>query len=97
MRRRNSYRFFQEARSAVKLRPGSSLLLGDPGLDPARVKGGLVYAFHRDPWNFFAGVEILYGSSTGLQATGTGGPDDQFWTQDSPGVQDRSEAGDYFG
>jgi FG-GAP repeat len=43
------------------------------------------------------GVEILYGSSTGLQATGTGGPDDQFWTQDSPGVQDRSEAGDYFG
>ena len=43
------------------------------------------------------GVEVLYGSVYGLQATGTGGPDDEFWTQDSPGVRNRSEAGDYFG
>jgi hypothetical protein len=43
------------------------------------------------------GVEILYGSAAGLQANGAGGPDDQFWTQDSPGVRDRTEAGDWFG
>ena len=42
-------------------------------------------------------VEVLYGSSTGLQADGTGGPDDQFWTQGSGGVKDRPELGDYFG
>ena len=42
-------------------------------------------------------VEVLYGSPTGLQATGTGGPDDQLWSQDSPGVQDQAETGDGFG
>lgn len=40
------------------------------------------------------GVEILYGTTAGLQSFS---PADQFWTQDSPGVQDQSEAGDYFG
>jgi FG-GAP repeat protein len=43
------------------------------------------------------GVEILYGSVAGIQATGTGGPDDQLWTQDSPGVEDQSESNDWFG
>jgi hypothetical protein len=42
-------------------------------------------------------VAILYGSATGLQADGNGGPDDQFWNQDSPAVQDRAEAADSFG
>jgi FG-GAP repeat protein len=42
-------------------------------------------------------VEVLYGSPTGLQADGTGGPDDQLWAQDSPGVQDQSETADAFG
>src|SRR5439155_15358990 len=42
-------------------------------------------------------VNVLYGSATGLQATGTGGPDDQFWTQDSSGVVGSSEAFDSFG
>ncbi len=43
-------------------------------------------------------VEVLYGASgSGLQANGVGGPDDQFWTQDSPGVRDRAEPGDEFG
>jgi hypothetical protein len=42
-------------------------------------------------------VNVLYGSPTGLQATAAGGPDDQFWTQDSPGVDDASENGDHFG
>jgi FG-GAP repeat protein len=39
-------------------------------------------------------VNVLYGSAAGLQATA---PDDQFWTQDSPGVQDQAETGDEFG
>jgi hypothetical protein len=39
-------------------------------------------------------VNVLYGSGAGLQATA---PDDQFWTQDSPGVQDLAETGDEFG
>src|SRR5919197_316629 len=37
-------------------------------------------------------VNVLYGSPTGLTATG-----DQFWTQDSTGVADSAEAGDEFG
>jgi hypothetical protein len=40
------------------------------------------------------GVNVLYGSAGGLQAEA---PDDQFWTQDSPGVRDMAEAGDSFG
>jgi hypothetical protein len=39
-------------------------------------------------------VHVLYGSAAGLQATS---PEDQFWTQDSPDVQDQSEPGDEFG
>ena len=42
-------------------------------------------------------VNVLYGSSAGLQATGTGGPDDQFWTQDSAGMQDQADPGDKYG
>src|SRR5688572_20513796 len=33
-------------------------------------------------------VNVLYGSSSGIQATGTGGPDDQFWNQNSGSVND---------
>jgi hypothetical protein len=40
------------------------------------------------------GVAILYGSSAGLQAEA---PDDQFWTQDSRGVEDLAEIDDEFG
>jgi FG-GAP repeat len=42
-------------------------------------------------------VSVLYGSATGLQANGTGGPDDQFWTQDSDGVENQSDSEDEFG
>jgi hypothetical protein len=42
-------------------------------------------------------VTVLYGSPVGIQAGGPNGPDDQFWTQNSPGVKDKSEAGDRFG
>jgi hypothetical protein len=39
-------------------------------------------------------VQILYGSSSGLQASS---PADQFWYQDSPGVEDAPESDDQFG
>lgn len=39
-------------------------------------------------------VQVLYGSATGLQVTA---PDDQFWSQDSPGVEGSAEGGDHFG
>jgi hypothetical protein len=37
-------------------------------------------------------VNVIYGSSTGLKATG-----DQLWSQDSSGINDVAEAGDSFG
>jgi hypothetical protein len=42
-------------------------------------------------------VSVLYGSAIGLEADGVGGPDDQFWSQDSDGVEDQCETGDWFG
>jgi len=42
-------------------------------------------------------VQVIYGSSAGLEADGMGGPDDQFWSQDSPGVLDSAETSDGFG
>jgi hypothetical protein len=42
--------------------------------------------------DFAGAVNVLYGSSSGLTATG-----DQFWTQDSTGVQDSVEPFDTFG
>jgi hypothetical protein len=39
-------------------------------------------------------VSVLYGSGRGLQAES---PDDQFWHQDNPGVQDVAEDSDLFG
>jgi hypothetical protein len=41
------------------------------------------------------GVEVIYGSSSGLSATEA--RSDQFWTQDSPGVPGTSETDDEFG
>ncbi|MGH2572677.1 MAG: hypothetical protein ACRDGU_04210 [Actinomycetota bacterium] len=40
------------------------------------------------------GVNVLYGSAGGLQAAD---PADQFWSQDSPGVEGAAEAQDNFG
>ena len=37
-------------------------------------------------------VHVLYGSPTGLTAAGS-----QFWTQNSPGIPDEAEDGDWFG
>src|SRR2546430_8461485 len=39
-------------------------------------------------------ANVLYGSPAGLQATS---PDDQFWNQDSAGVEDSAETQDKFG
>jgi hypothetical protein len=39
-------------------------------------------------------VQVIYGSPAGLQAIA---PDDQVWSQDSPGVLDRAELADRFG
>jgi hypothetical protein len=39
-------------------------------------------------------VEVLYGSAQGLQASA---PDDQLWTQDSPGIEGQAEGHDFFG
>ena len=39
-------------------------------------------------------VNVLYGSSSGLR---TSSPADQFWNQNSPGVEDTAEGGDQFG
>jgi hypothetical protein len=39
-------------------------------------------------------VHVLYGASGGLQAVA---PDDQLWTQDSPGVKGTAELDDHFG
>jgi FG-GAP repeat protein len=42
-------------------------------------------------------VSVLYGSSVGLRATASGTtPSDQFWTQNSSGVDDAAEDGDGF-
>jgi len=43
-------------------------------------------------------VIVIYGSANGLTATGTAGiPTSQFWSQNSPGVEESAEAGDNFG
>jgi FG-GAP repeat len=38
------------------------------------------------------GVNVIYGSSTGLTEAG-----DQFWSQNSPGIQGGAESDDTFG
>jgi hypothetical protein len=47
-----------------------------------------------EPISSQGAVQILYGSSSGLQ---TSSPADQFWHQDTPGVEDTAELNDQFG
>jgi hypothetical protein len=72
---------------------GSTLTIGDFNNDgwedlaagvPGEDFGGLEVA---------GAVNVIYGSSSGLQ---TADPTDQFWTQDSPGIEDISEESDRF-
>src|SRR5439155_300336 len=42
-------------------------------------------------------VNVMYGSAAGLQATGTGGPDDQFWYQGENGMLGQPHTGNHFG
>jgi hypothetical protein len=55
-----------------------------------------VSAFFEDLDDIFepGAANVLYGSPGGLQATA---PADQFWHQDSPGVEDQAEEEDLFG
>ncbi len=50
-----------------------------------------------DGARYAGAVNVLYGSATVLQATGVGGPDDQFWSQNSFSVLDQAEYADSFG
>ena len=43
------------------------------------------------------GANVIYGSAGGLQATGAGGPNDQFINQDFTGIDDTAEDNDNFG
>jgi hypothetical protein len=93
------------------LRMGGPALAGDGGAGSARAPrhGPVMSDFNDDGFADLAigvpqedvgtftdagAVNVLYGSALGLQATA---PDDQFWTQDSPGVQDQAEPRDQFG
>ena len=73
---------------------GYALAAGDFNNDDSDdLAVGVAFEGIGDPVITGAGaVNVLYGSGSGLSATG-----DQFWSQDSPGIQDAAEAGDYFG
>jgi hypothetical protein len=47
--------------------------------------------------NLAGAVSVIYGTNTGLSAGGKFSQPDQFWTQNSVGIADASEAGDQFG
>ena len=60
------------------------LAIGVPGVDLGSI-------FKADA----GAVEVIYGSSNGLSATSPHA--DQFWTQDSPNIDNQAETGDQFG
>jgi hypothetical protein len=62
------------------------LVLGHPGED---LGSGV------DRIDSTGALNVLYGGPNGLAADG--GPGDQFWSQDSPGIVDQGEVHDWFG
>jgi FG-GAP repeat len=50
--------------------------------------------FESEAFDSQGGVNVIYGSPSGLSATAT---PDQFWSQDSPDVQEVGEGSDWFG
>lgn len=69
---------------------GGSNILGNLGIGAGAESVGTV--------TVGGAVNVLYGSSTGLRASASGTtPDDQFWNQNSPGVNDVAEERDFFG
>jgi hypothetical protein len=72
---------------------GTSLAAGDFNND-GRDDLAIGVVLENSPADDAGAVHVLYGSNAGLQ---TSSPADQFWTQDSPGVEDTAEEGDRFG
>jgi hypothetical protein len=64
------------------------------GSSQADLAIGVTYEDVSDIVRDAGAVNVIYGSSSGLSATTT---PDQFWTQDSPDVEDAAESGDLFG
>jgi hypothetical protein len=86
---RHSPGILGEARIAEEF--GSSLAAGDfDGDGYADLAAGTPWS-HVNGELYAGDLNVLYGSADGLSAAG-----DQFWTQDSPGVQDVAEADDGF-
>ena len=80
--------------AAAEERFGRSLGAGDFNGDGyADLAIGVPYQVMNGRKNAGA-ASVLYGSPAGLQATS---PDDQFWNQDSPDVEDQAEERDWFG
>jgi hypothetical protein len=86
---------------------GTSAVGGAASATPARGADDLISDFNCDGFTDLAiaayhddlgafedagGVNVIYGSPTGLRAAGN-----QFWTQDSPDIEDQSESNDQFG
>lgn len=55
---------------------------------------GIPFEFLPNAGGFEGAVEVIYGSASGLSATAT---PDQFWNQDSPGINNAAEFDDEFG
>jgi hypothetical protein len=72
---------------------GSSVAVADWNADgPADLAVGAPYESTPALPSYPGSVNAIYGSGTGLISTGN-----QLWTQDSPGILDRSENDDFFG
>lgn len=72
---------------------GAALTAGDFNGDGfADLAVGAPFPFERT-----GSLNVLYGSLSGLQATGSGGPDDQLWSPDSADVAGTGTPGEKFG
>jgi hypothetical protein len=76
-------------------RLGSAVAIGDFNADGyADLAVGVPFEDVGAVLSDVGAVHVLYATAAGLQAVD---PDDELWTQDSPGMEDRGEPGDRFG